>query len=84
MPSWELFEAQDAAYRESVLPRGVTARVGVEAASGFGWERWIGSRGRFVGMKTFGASAPGSAAMKHFGFTVDHVVAEAKAALAEK
>ena len=84
MPSWELFEAQDAAYRESVLPRGVTARVGVEAASGFGWERWIGPRGRFVGMKTFGASAPGSAVMKHFGFTVDHVVAEAKAVIADK
>jgi transketolase len=84
MPSWELFEMQDAAYQESVLAKGVAARVAVEAASGFGWERWIGPRGRFVGMKTFGASAPGSAVMKHFGITADHVVAEAKAALAAK
>jgi transketolase len=84
MPSWEFFEAQDAAYRNSVLPPAVTARVAVEAASGFGWERWIGQSGRFVGMKTFGASAPGAVVMKHFGLTADHVVAEAKAALAGK
>ncbi|HEV3343274.1 MAG TPA: transketolase C-terminal domain-containing protein, partial [Pirellulales bacterium] len=81
MPSWEFFEAQDASYRNSVLPPAVTARVAVEAASGFGWERWIGPAGRFVGMKSFGASAPGSVVMKHFGLTADHVVAEAKAAL---
>ncbi|HEV2968905.1 MAG TPA: transketolase [Pirellulales bacterium] len=84
MPSWEFFEAQDAAYRNSVLPPTLTARVAVEAASGFGWERWIGPAGRFVGMKTFGASAPGGVVMKHFGLTADHVVAEAKAALAGK
>jgi len=84
MPCWELFDEQDAAYRDSVLPPGVTARVGVEAAAQFGWDRYLGPAGRFVGMSTFGASAPGSAAMKHFGFTADHVVAVAKEALTGK
>jgi transketolase len=82
MPCWELFEEQDAAYRESVLPASVTARVSVEMASVFGWERYVGTRGRSVGMRSFGASAPLKDLLKHFGFTVEAVVAEAKKVLA--
>jgi transketolase len=81
MPSWELFEMQDEAYRNSVLPPDVTARVACEAAVRFGWDRYIGPTGRFVGMSGFGASAPGSACYKNFDITPDHVVQEAKAAL---
>ena len=81
LPSWERFAAQDAAYRDAVLPPLVTARVGVEMASGFGWERWIGDRGRLVSMHGFGASAPFPELQKRFGFTVERVVAEARAAL---
>jgi transketolase len=73
MPSWELFAEQDAAYRESVLPEAVTARVACEAACGFGWERWIGTKGRFVGMTGFGASGPAPALYKHFGITAEGV-----------
>jgi transketolase len=81
MPSWEIFEKQDAAYKESVLPASVTARVSVEMASTFGWERYTGSKGRSIGMHRFGASAPLKDLLKYFGFTVDKVVAEAHAAL---
>jgi transketolase len=84
MPSWELFEEQDASYRNSVLPPQITARVAVEAAARLGWDRYLGPAGRFIGMTTFGASAPGNAVMKNFGFTVDNVVATAKAAFAEQ
>jgi len=80
MPSWDLFEAQTPAYREEVLPAAVTARVACEAACGFGWERWIGTRGRFVGMQGFGASAPAPALYEHFGIT-PRAVAEAADAL---
>ena len=80
--SWDLFEQQDSAYRESVLPRAVTARVACEAACGFGWERWLGTRGEFVGMKSFGASAPAPVLYKHFGITPDGVAAAAKRSLA--
>jgi transketolase len=82
MPSWELFEQQDSAYRESVLPKAITARVACEAACGFGWERWLGTRGEFVGMKSFGASAPAPVLYKHFGITSDGVAAAAKRSLA--
>jgi transketolase len=82
MPSWDLFEEQDAAYRESVLPAKVTARVACEAACGFGWERWLGTRGMFVGMKGFGASAPAPSLYKHFGITADAVADAARAAIA--
>ncbi|MFM8577529.1 MAG: transketolase [Planctomycetaceae bacterium] len=78
MPSWELFEEQSDEYREEVLPSTVVARVACEAASGFGWERWIGRGGAFVGMKGFGASAPAPVLYKHFGITPDAVVAAAK------
>jgi transketolase len=78
MPSWELFERQDAAYKESVLPASVTARVSVEMASTFGWERYVGAKGKMVGMRTFGASAPLKAVLKKFGFEPENVVAAAK------
>jgi transketolase len=81
MPSWELFEKQDAAYKDSVLPPNVTARVSVEMAATFGWERYTGSKGRNLGMHRFGASAPLKDLLKYFGFTVDKVVAEAHSAL---
>ncbi len=84
MPSWEIFERQDAAYKESVLPSSVTARVSVEMAATFGWERYVGIKGRKIGMHRFGASAPLKDLLKFFGFTVDAVVAEARKALAEK
>ncbi len=84
MPSWELFEAQDTAYRDTVLPPQATARVAVEAAARLGWDRYLGATGKFIGMTTFGASAPLGAVMKNFGFTVDNVVAAAKAALSER
>ncbi len=79
MPSWELFDDQDEAYRDSVLPPNVTARVAVEAGIQQGWEKYIGRRGRFVGMSSFGASAPIKALYEHFGITPDAVVAAAKA-----
>jgi transketolase len=81
IPSWELFERQDAGYKESVLPAGVTARVSVEMASTFGWDRYLGPRGKAVGMHTFGASAPLKDLLKKFGFTVENVVAAAKETL---
>ena len=84
MPSWDIFEQQDAAYKESVLPSSVTARVSVEMAATFGWERYVGLKGRKVGMHRFGASAPLKDLLKFFGFTADAVVAEARKALAEK
>jgi transketolase len=84
MPSWEIFAEQDAAYQESVLPAAVTARVSVEMASTFGWERYVGLKGRIIGMHRFGASAPLKDLLKKFGFTVDAVVAEARAAIAGK
>jgi transketolase len=81
MPSWELFERQDAAYKESVLPANVTARVSVEMASTFGWERYVGAKGKIIGMRTFGASAPLKDVLKKFGFELDNVVAAAKEVL---
>ena len=65
-----------------MFPAGVTARVAVEAGVEQGWERYLGPRGRFIGMSSYGASAPGSVLFKHFGFTPEHVVAQAKAMLA--
>ncbi len=84
MPSWDIFEQQDAAYKESVLPSSVTARVSVEMAATLGWERYVGLKGRKVGMHRFGASAPLKDLLKFFGFTADAVVAEARKAMAEK
>jgi len=84
MPSWELFEQQSPEYRESVLPSAVKARVAVEQAAAFGWDRYAGSTGAIIAMRSFGASAPIKDLLPHFGFTVDHVVAEAKAQLGRK
>ncbi len=81
MPSWELFEAQDAAYKESVLPKAVTKRVAVEAGTSFGWSKYLGTEGDSVSIDRFGASAPGGVCMEKFGFTVDNVLAKAKALL---
>jgi transketolase len=81
MPSWELFEAQPKAYRDQVLPPGVRARVSVEAAASFGWDRWTGAEGTIIGIDRFGASAPGGTVLKELGFTADHVVAAAKGVL---
>ena len=75
MPSWELFEQQDQAYRDSVLPPEITARVSVEAGSVIGWDRYVGSTGIRIGMESFGASAPIKDLLKKFGFTVDGVLA---------
>jgi transketolase len=81
MPCTELFDAQDDAYRESVLPASVTARVSVEMGATFGWERYVGAKGKMIGMHRFGASAPIKDLLKKFGFTVENVVATAKQAL---
>jgi transketolase len=82
MPSWELFERQDPAYRDSVLPPGVTARVSVEAGSTLGWSRWVGDRGTAIGLDRFGASAPGDVAIRNFGFTAARVADAARGLLA--
>ncbi|HJU16271.1 MAG TPA: transketolase [Stellaceae bacterium] len=84
MPSWELFEQQDAAYRAAVLPPAVTRRIAVEQASTLGWERYTGLRGTIIGMKTFGASAPLKELLKKFGFTGEHLYAAAREQLARK
>jgi transketolase len=78
MPCWELFEHQDQAYRDSVLPPSVTARVSVELAATFGWDRYVGPTGVSIGMKTFGASAPLKMLQEKFGFSADRVAAAAR------
>jgi transketolase len=78
MPSWELFAAQDKAYRDSVLPPSVGARVSVEAGITMGWERWIGSAGHAIGLDRFGASAPAEELFDRFGFNVDNVAAHVR------
>jgi transketolase len=82
MPSWDIFERQTADYRNSVLPPNVKARVAIEQASTFGWDRYVGEKGRVIGMHTFGASAPLKELQKKFGFVPDQVVAVAKEVLA--
>jgi transketolase len=81
MPCWQLFEAQDAAYKESVLPSSVTARVSIEMASTLGWDRYVGPKGKIIGMHSFGASAPLKDLLKKFGFDADAVVIAAKQVL---
>jgi transketolase len=81
MPCWELFEEQTAAYRESVLPASVTARLAVEAGRSLGWERWVGPAGATIALDRFGASAPGDVVMRELGFTTDQVVRAAEALL---
>ena len=81
MPSWDLFERQPEDYRESVLPKAVKARLAIEMASPFGWERYVGSEGAVLGISTFGASAPGDRVMKEYGFTPENAAAKFKALL---
>jgi transketolase len=83
MPSWDIFEHQSPEYQDSVLPPAVTARLAVEQASTFGWERYVGRSGRVIGMKTFGASAPLKELQRKFGFEPDHVTEAAKELLAK-
>ncbi len=78
MPCWELFDAQPRQYRDAVLPPKVRARVSIEAASPFGWERYVGADGAIIGVNRFGASAPGPVVMREFGFTPEHVAQVAK------
>ena len=78
MPSWEIFEEQPREYRDSVLPPEVKARIAIEQASTFGWDRYVGPTGQVIGMKTFGASAPLKELQKKFGFQPERVVAAAK------
>ena len=84
MPSWDIFDHQTQEYRDSVLPPKVTARVAVEQASTFGWERYVGTSGGIIGMKTFGASAPLKELQRKFGFEPEHLVAAAKEQLGKK
>ncbi|HEU0277861.1 MAG TPA: transketolase [Rhodanobacteraceae bacterium] len=81
MPSWELFEAQDQAYRDSVLPPAVKKRLAVEAGVRQGWARWVGDEGTGIGVDRYGASAPGGLVLEKYGFTVANVIAQAKTLL---
>ena len=81
MPCWTLFEKQDEKYRNSVIPPTVKARVAVEAATDFGWHKWLGEHGAFVGLSCFGASAPGKVCFESFGITPDNVAKAAKEVL---
>ena len=84
MPSWDIFEHQPQAYRESVLPPQIKARVAVEQGSVLGWDRYIGAVGQVIGMKTFGASAPLKELQRKFGFEPERVVTAAKEVLGRK
>ena len=81
MPSWELFEAMPAEYREEILPAAITNRLAVEAGLPMGWERYVGHPDNIIGMTGFGASAPGPVLQEKFGFTVENVVSKARAIL---
>jgi transketolase len=81
MPCWELFREQDKAYQTYVL--GKAPRIAVEAASIQGWHEWIGNNGAFIGMDSFGASAPAEKLFQHFGITVDAIVARAAALMSQ-
>ena len=78
LPSWFLFQQQNAAYRDEVLPTSVNARVSIEAGSTFGWSRWVGDHGRSIGVDRFGASAPAEVLFEKFGITTDAVVDAAR------
>jgi transketolase len=84
MPSWNLFDAQDEGYRESVLPKSVRKRVTIEAGARMGWHRWATDEGTVIGIDHYGASAPGDEIMKNFGFTVEHVTSAALRLLGKK
>ena len=76
MPSWDRFEEQDAAYKEQVLPKAVTARLSLEMGSSLGWHKYVGNDGDVLAIDTFGASAPGEIVMKEYGFSVENVVSK--------
>jgi transketolase len=84
MPSWELFSAQPESYRDEVLPPGVRVRLGIEAASPFGWRRWVGDDGAMLAMESFGASAPGERLFEEFKFTPDHAAGLVRQLLARR
>jgi transketolase len=84
MSSWDIFDHQTQEYRDSVLPPNVKARVAVEQASTFGWERYVGTSGHIIGMNTFGASAPLKELQRKFGFEPDRIAAAAKELLGRK
>lgn len=79
MPSWDLFEKQDEAYKQSVLPKAVKKRLGIEMAVSFGWHKYVGDEGAIIAIDTFGASAPGDTVIKEYGFTEENVIAKVKA-----
>jgi transketolase len=81
MPSWELFSGESQEYRDEVLPPAITARVGIEAATPLGWERWVGQGGDVVGLERFGASAPYTDVYKHLNFTPEYIAQRARAVL---
>ena len=81
MPSWELFEKQDAAYKEKIFPASIKKRLAVEAGSPLGWHKYVTDEGEIIAMHGFGESAPAEELYKVFGFTVDNVVAKAKGLL---
>lgn len=81
MPSWDLFEKQDEAYKQSVLPKAVKKRLGIEMAVSFGWHKYVGDEGAIIAIDTFGASAPGDKVIKEFGFTEENVIAKVKSLL---
>ena len=83
MPCWELFEQQEKDYRDSVIPPGVRARVGIEAGVEHGWSKYLGDRGVFVGVSSFGASAPAKVCFEKFGITAEAVVAAAKKSMGQ-
>jgi len=74
MPSWELFELQPQTYRDDVLPPSIRKRLAIEAGAPQGWREYVGSEGDVIGLRRFGASAPGSIVLKNLGFSVTHVV----------
>ncbi|UCC99840.1 MAG: transketolase, partial [Phycisphaerales bacterium] len=78
MPCWELFEVQSQQYKDSVIPPAVKARVGVEAGVEQGWNKWLGEKGAFIGMSSFGASAPAKVCFEKFGITAENVIKAAK------
>jgi transketolase len=84
MPSWELFAEQPESYRNEVLPPGVRVRLGIEAASPFGWERWVGAEGATLAMESFGASAPGDRLFQEFQFTAERAAAVVRRLLAQR
>ncbi|MBA7610809.1 Transketolase [subsurface metagenome] len=84
MPCWELFDKQNQEYKDSVIPPSVKARVGIEAGVELGWSKWLGEKGIFIGMSSFGASAPGKVCFEKFGITVENVIKAAKKTIEKK